>query len=435
MIVPRTRLLLALACSLPLWYLVALESGSSAIACLAILAAVAAIDAVAARGRLRDIAVALPDRARCIRAREGSIPVTVASPRGHDVTIGLAAPRLLGSPQESLAIPVDRATGSARAAWKVMPAERGRFLVERCHFETPSPLGFFAARGSTAAALEVRVYPNMERERKNLAPLFMNRGAAGIHAMRLVGRGREFDKLREYVPGDAYDEIHWKATARRSRPITKVFRIERTQEVYAVIDASRLAARRIDGERTIERFLTAALALGLAAESQGDKFGVAAFDDRLRSFVRASSGRPHYSACRDAIHALEPRLVSPDFRELATFLRTRLRRRALLVFLTELDDPALAESFWKNVEALTPKHLALVLCVRPPIVRPLFSGAEARATDELYERLGGHVLWQHLAELEKNLARHGVEFAAVDDARLSVEMVSRYVRIKRRQLL
>ena len=58
-----------------------------------------------------------------------------------------------------------------------------------------------------------------------------------------VGRGREFEKLREYIPGDSFDEIHWKATARRARPITKVFQVERTREVYVAVDLSRLSAR------------------------------------------------------------------------------------------------------------------------------------------------------------------------------------------------
>ena len=56
--------------------------------------------------------------------------------------------------------------------------------------------------------------------------------------IRQVGRGREFEKLREYVPGDGSDEIHWKATARRGHPITKVFQLERTQEVYVILAGS-----------------------------------------------------------------------------------------------------------------------------------------------------------------------------------------------------
>src|SRR5439155_5760719 len=101
-------------------------------------------------------------------------------------------------------------------------------------------------RKSVPTQSEIRVYPNLLRERRDLAALFLHRGAFGLHAERQVGKGREFEKLREYVPGDGYDEIHWKATAKRGRPITKVFQIERTQEVYVVIDASRLSARPVE---------------------------------------------------------------------------------------------------------------------------------------------------------------------------------------------
>jgi hypothetical protein len=132
-----------------------------------------------------------------------------------------------------------------------------------------------------------------------------------------LGKGREFEKLREYVPGDGYDEVHWKATARRGKPITKVFQIEKTQEIYVVIDASRLSAREpVPGSKfqipglaeedvhpetwnvergtsTLERYITAALMLGLAAEKQGDLFGLITFTDKVQKFVRAKNGKAH----------------------------------------------------------------------------------------------------------------------------------------------
>ena len=43
--------------------------------------------------------------------------------------------------------------------------------------------------------------------------------------------------------GDSLGDVHWKATAKRGHPVTKEFQIERTQEVYCIIDASRLSAR------------------------------------------------------------------------------------------------------------------------------------------------------------------------------------------------
>src|SRR5207249_1294948 len=177
--------------------------------------------------------------------------------------------------------------------------------------------------------------------RKSLAAFFLKRGALGLHLQRQIGKGRDFEKLREYVPGDSFDEIHWKATARRAKPITKVFQVERTQEIYVVIDASRLSSRETGGPGTsiLERHVTAALVLGLATERQGDLFGLITFADKVQTFVRARRGKAHFTACRDALYTLQAQSVSPDFDELFSFIRLQLRRRCLIVMLTSLDDP------------------------------------------------------------------------------------------------
>jgi uncharacterized protein (DUF58 family) len=274
----------------------------------------------------------------------------------------------------------------------------------------------------------------------------MNRGSFGVHARRQVGRGREFEKLREYIPGDSIEDVHWKATAKRGHPVTKVYQIERTQEIYVIIDASRLSGRqagreaRVEGREqndstALERFITAALVLGLAAEQQGDLFGLLTFSDKIETFIRARNGKAHYHACRDALYTLQPREVAPDFDELSTFIRLRMRRRALLLFLTSLDDPVVAESFVRNMDLLCRQHLVLVNMLQPPGVRPIFSNENVTTTNELYGELAGHLRWQQLRELEKVLQRRGVRLSLLQSERLAVDLVSQYVTVKQRQAL
>ena len=188
-------------------------------------------------------------------------------------------------------------------------------------------------------------------------------------------------------------------------------------------------------DTTIERFITAALVLGLAAERQGDHFGLITFSDTVGKFVRAKNGKAHYSACRDALYTLEPRTVSPDFEELCTFIRLRLRRRALLVFLTALDDALLAETFVRNLDLIRSQHLVLVNMLQPPGAVPVFTNPSLTTVDELYQHLGGHLQWQKLRELEKVLQRRGVKFATLENERLSADVVSQYLGVKQRQLL
>ena len=113
--------------------------------------------------------------------------------------------------------------------------------------------------------------------------------------------------------------------------------------------------------------------LGLAAEQQGDLFGLLTFSDKIETFLRARNGQSHYHACRDALYTLRAREVAPDFDELSTFIRLRMRRRALLLFLTSLDDPVVAESFLRNMDLLCRQHLVLVNMLQPPGVQAIFS--------------------------------------------------------------
>ena len=162
--------------------------------------------------------------------------------------------------------------------------------------------------------------------------------------------------------------------------------------------------------------------------------GLVTFSDRVEKFVRAKNGKAHYSVCRDALYTLQPRIVSPDFDELCTFLRLRLRRRALIVFLTSLDDPALAESFTRNIDLLR-QHVVLVNGIRQPGVQPLFSDSKLSSTDDMYQHLGGHLQWQKLLRLEKALGRRGIQFSMLENERLSADLVSQYLSVKQRQLI
>jgi uncharacterized protein (DUF58 family) len=398
---------------------------------------------------LHGVTVTLPELVRLSRGRKGSILLRIA----HDgleerrLRVGLAFPKEIESADEDTWTKLPAGTPLCGIACSCVPQKRGSYTLDACYLETPSGLGLWAIRSVLPARCELRVYPDLIREGKKVAAQFLNREGVGVHRQRQVGRGREFEKLRDYAPGDDYNEIHWKATARRGHPVTKVFQVERTQEVYVIVDASRLTARPAGTSDTpeirnpkseisiLERFVTASLFFGLAAERQGDLFGLVTFSDQVHGFVRAKNGKAHYGACQETLYNLHPRLVTPDFDELCTFLRLRLRRRALLVFLTELDDPVLAETFQRAMNVLRHQHLILVGMLAPAGAKPLFSGPEPASVDDIYERLGGHLIWHGLRELEGSLGRQGVRLSLLNPDNLTAQLTSLYLNVKQRQLL
>jgi uncharacterized protein (DUF58 family) len=400
----------------------------AAFVCLVVVAALILGDA--SRRSLRGIRVELPELVRMFKDRSAEIRVRIHHVSSARVRIGVVVPEGIHAEYEET--DVELPSGTSEFVWKWTALRRGLYRIDAVYLEALSPWGMWQVRRKDAAAMEIRVYPNLRRDDDLKA---LRQGVSGAHSVRQVGRGREFEKLREYMPGDGLDEIHWKATARRGRPITKVFQVERTQEVYVIIDRSRLSARPVGEETVLERSISAGLIVGSAAEKRGDLFGLAAFSDTLDAFVRARNGKAHYAACRDAIYQLHPKPVSPDFDEIATFLRLRLRRRALLLFLTSLDDPVLAENFARATKLLARRHLVLAGMLRPASAKRLFENDDVESAEDVYRDLAGHISWKRLKELEASLARGGVRLSVIDPKSFSSGLIGIYDSVKQRQLL
>ena len=413
---------------------------------------VAGYDGLKVAESLTGIHASMPEVVRLSTGRAGEFRLFIHNEmmRSGQVRLGLPFPPEIFSPQSDMWVALPENVVESSIIWPCKALKQGSYRLDTCFLEACSPLGLWSWRASVAIDCEFRVFPNLLMERKHLTGLFQNKGL-GVHAQRQVGKGREFEQLREYMAGDSFEDIHWKATAKRGIPITKVFQIERIQEIYIFIDTSRLSARdagfangaealkEASGNdlpmNVLERFTIAALVMGLAADRQGDLFGIGTFDSMVRKFVRAKNGRAHYDSCRDILYTLHPTRVSPDFTEVFTFISTHIRRRALLVFLTSLDDPILAENFSQHIQLISRRHLVIVGMMKPALATPLFSIPAVSSVNDIYQHLGGHMLWSGLRETEKILQRNGVGFALLENENLCTGLVSRYLAIKRRQIL
>ena len=417
---------------------------------------VACADAWLAKDILNDVQVSLPELVRASTGRSVRVPLTIldARERGLLLRLGIAFPDAVTPESPIMETRLPQGITSSMVYWPVSAHRTGRHQVDGIYLETTSPLGLWVTRARAQASTLICVFPNLLKEKNGLASLFL-RTSLGQHTQRQIGKGRDFDQLRDYVPGDPYGDIHWKATAKRGRPITKVFQIERTQEVYVVVDSSRLSARSLshflpaykqdaptqdDAEdpantTILERFVAASLVMGLATQRMGDMFGLITYSDKVDTFVRARNGKIQYDACRDALYTLEPRVVSPDFAELFTFIGTNLRRRALLLFLTNLDDSVLSNDFVDQMGVVSRRHLMVVNTPKMPGVHPLFSSSRANSLDDLFKGMAGHMLWERTRQLQKELGSKGVNFYQLNNEKMCAQLVSQYLRIKQRQLI
>ncbi len=440
MIVP-SRALLVLGC---VWLLPAAAicgaPGASAwygALALGALAGLALADALLSIGRLAAVDGELPALVRTVARRTLPLRLRLSAP-GRKLWLRAALetePELALEPAV-LAAAVEQ---TSELEFCLRARARGRFKVLALWLETRSQLGLWTLRERRAVACSVHVHPDWHHERTRLASLLDYRNLPGEQRFLPLGKGHEFDRLREYVAGDPVEHVHWKATARRGRPITKLFQVERAQQVLIAIDCSRLGLRRVRGpegesEPLLDRFVQSALALCGAAECLGDVFGLVTFDSEVRRYLRAASGQKQLGACREALLDVRPSELCSDYAALFAFLKQTLRKRALVFVLTSVDDAFVAEQLACGATLLGRCHLPVVVTPGSKAVAPVLSSA-VHSREQAYEHLAGHFVWRLQRELSHALERSRGALLSPALAELAPRMVQHYLRVKRRQLL
>jgi len=273
-----------------------------------------------------------------------------------------------------------------RVRTTIRPLRRGRFDLERLSVRIVGPLGLGARQRDVPLRTVLRVHPPFRS--RDEAELAIRRGRIldlGLRSARGLGTGTEFEQLREYGPDDEFRRIDWTATARTGRPIVRTFRAERNQTVVAVLDTGRVMAGRVEGVPRLEHAMDALTALATVSTRLGDRCGLVAFGAEVRAEVPPARRRDQVGRITEAMYALEPELNESDYPSTFAHVVARHRRRAMLVLLSDLLEPAVEDSLLPGLPLITRTHLVVVAGVRDPQVED-WAGAPVATDEEVYRR-------------------------------------------------
>mgnify|MGYP005850063777 CR=1 FL=1 len=320
-----------------------------------------------------------------------------------------------------------------RLRWRATATRRGALELSGVDVAWPSPIGLWWRQQRLECRDRARVYPNF-----NLVVQYGRLAGdrhlerMGIHLQRRRGSGSDFDQLRDYREGDSLRRIDWHSTSRLRRLIAKDYREERDQRVIFLLDCSR-RMRALDGELShFDQCLNALLLLAHVALRQGDEVALQtlAEADRAPRLLPPGRGQRQFGTLLETVYDLEAGFGHPDFLAAATALANRQRRRALVIWLTNLRDedhtdldPALA--------LLRRRHLVVVADLRERL-------DEAEGDDALTEALldAGRVLYrEQRRRATRRLRQLGVFHLDVTAAALPAALVSQYRALKASGLL
>jgi uncharacterized protein (DUF58 family) len=270
---------------------------------------------------------------------------------------------------------------------------------------------------------------------------------------RLVGRGREFESLRAYRESDEIRDICWTATARRGKLVSKVYRVERSQSVFLVVDAGRLmlARTRPLNVRAPESVLpasavepaplmkldyavNAALTLAHVALQSGDTTGLLTYGRKLQSYLPAARGAEHLRHFLEQLALVTGEPLEADHALAADALLARQRRRSLVVWLTDLAETATTPEVIEAASRLLSRHLVLFAVVGEPELRKL-AATRPESPSQMYRYVAAQQVIQRRDLLLRRLREQGALAMEFLPGELSSEIVNHYLQVKWKGLL
>ncbi len=322
-----------------------------------------------------------------------------------------------------------------RLTYKIYPPRRGDYGFGDLFLRWNSVLGLVRRQARFPAAVSVPVYPNLADVRKyDLLVRRHREREMGLRPVRRRGGGSEFERLREYRPDDEYRHIHWKATARRRRPITIEFQTERSQTLMALLDVGRLMRSPVGPVAKMDYAINAVLLLAYVALRKGDRMGLLTFADQVQHWLPPREGIGQFLRMLELLYRVQGQPVEPDYTQAVAHLAAHQRRRALVLVFTDLTASLTSQHLVAQMLLLRRRHLPMLVTLRDPTVESLAHQPVQEPT-QVYQRAVAERLLEERALALQWLRRQGVLTLDVAADRLSVAVIDEYLALKERMAI
>jgi uncharacterized protein (DUF58 family) len=324
---------------------------------------------------------------------------------------------------------------SVSIKYKLRPVERGEYHFGNINVLAKSKIGLVSRRLIFDAKEMIPVYPSFLQLRKFEFLAISNKlTEIGVKKVRRIGNTLEFEHIRNYVVGDDYRALNWKATARRGEPMVNQYQDEVSQNVFSIIDMGRVMKMPFKGMTLLDYSINAALVLSNIALIKSDKAGLVTFSKNIKALVPPKRKRSHINAINETLYNQKTDFSETDYHALYTAIRRKIKQRSLLLLFTNFDTLSGMERNIEYFRAIAKKHLLVVIFFVNTELYDLIN-SEGDSVKDIYNKTIAEKLAYEKREIIKKLEQYHIHTIYTRPENLTVDTINKYLEIKSRRML
>ena len=325
--------------------------------------------------------------------------------------------------------------GKRTLYYTIKPTERGLYSFGNVNVYVSSVLGLVERRYVVDVNQEIGVYPSVLQMRKHEFQVFTKSSQnQGVKKMRRLGNTNEFEQIKDYVKGDNYRHINWKATSRRNKLMVNQYQDEKSQQVYCVIDKSRSMKMPFEGLTLLDHAINSALVMSNIALKKGDKAGLITFSDKIGAQVKASRNATHLKKVMEVLYNQKTDFLEANYELLYQSIKRTVRGRSLLIMYLNF------ESFYSLTRAmpilrrLNKSYLVVVVFFENTEISKA-SEIESETVSDIYLQTFAQKFNNDKKRMVQELRKYGIQSILTKPEELSVNTINKYLELKSRGMI
>lgn len=315
------------------------------------------------------------------------------------------------------------------------PMSRGIYAFGNINVFISTRLGLVERRLVFKQPQEVSVYPSIIQMKKyELRAMRHIAHDSGIKKMRRIGHSYEFEQIKNYVQGDDYRGINWKASGRRATLMVNQYEDERSQQVYCIVDKSRVMRMPFEGLSLMDYAINTTLAISNIILKKQDKAGLLTFSDVMGATLKAERDSGQLTRVLESLYREKERSGESNYELLYEAVRRLIGARSLLILFTNFESSYALERALPTLRRLNRFHLMVVVFFENTEIREL-AQQEVHKTADIYRQTVARQFLQEKKEMVQKLRQYGIQGVLTKPQDLTLNTINKYLELKSRGLI
>ncbi len=317
----------------------------------------------------------------------------------------------------------------------ITPKERGVYSFGNINLFVSTYLRLIQRRFVVEAENEVAVYPSFIQLKKYaFVAISDNLQQAGIKKIRKIGHNYEFDQIRDFVLGDDYRSINWKATAKRNSVMVNQYQDEKSQNIVALINKGRVMKMPFEEMTLLDHAINSSLVLLNVACQKDDHAGMITFNKDIDSVLPPSSNRRQMMHIQEVLFNQTTDFTEANYEKLYMQVRHSLKRRSLIFLYTNFESLQSLRRELPYLRSIAKYHRLIVVFFRNTELNQLLE-SKSESLEDIYIKTIASKFKYEKDLIVKELHMNGIDSILTSPSGLTVNSINKYLEIKAKFLV